>query len=82
MPHCSSEHDEQFESMVGGAALMRTSTYPTQPTQTIHSFSNNMGLPNLEQDEEFKDLLKKISLVYKNVDKGNKNGPNGTYSHF
>lgn len=87
MPHCSSEHEEeQFESMVGGSALgmERALTVPTQSTQsrqTISSFSNNMGLPNLEQDEEFEDLLKKISLVYKNVDKGNKNGPNGTGSY-
>ena len=79
MPHCSSEHDEQFESMVGGAELVRSWTAPAAMESDM-SYSNSLAeggrnisepitnseLSRIVRDKEFIrviELIKKTSQV-------------------
>ena len=63
MPHCSSEHDEQFGSMVGGAALERALTVPVAtggPMDDTKRTHNNGNLDKVVPDKKFMDILEKI----------------------
>ena len=76
MPHCSSEHDEQFESMVGGAAMERASTWTP-----VSKSSAPVGIDDFEQswttnsahkartNEVFHKIIINISkfLIKKNI---------------
>ena len=68
MPHCSSEHEELFENMAGGAAAFkRAKSAPLQSSQQQQQHHQQQqqqsqnNTASVNPDEEFVDILNKIA---------------------